>query len=399
MLRLAGAIGDGLIVNLFPVTALPQILGAWRAGAAEAGRDVSGQEVVCRFQVCVTDDVPRARAARARGLRRLRRDAGLQPLLRWCGFEDVAKAVGEAFARGDRAAVAAAMSDDVRRPDRDPRQRRALPRADRRLRRGGRHDAGDRAPRPRPRRGRARARGLRPRAGRELSPAWRRPVLVSGASGLVGSALLAALRARGERRARADPRRRPGSGRIRASRRSVWDGLDVPEAALARGARGRAPRGRAVFGGLPTAARRERIYASRVAFDPPPGRGPRAGSPRRSARASSSAPRRSATTATAARSSSTRTSAPGAGFLAGVCVDWEGEAAARRSPRAAPRLAALRGRALAARRRARPPRADLPASASAGASGRAASGCRGSISTTPSASRCAPSTTAASPAP
>src|SRR5262245_29769490 len=39
MLRLAGAIGVGLIVNLFPVTALPQILGAYRAGAAEAGRD------------------------------------------------------------------------------------------------------------------------------------------------------------------------------------------------------------------------------------------------------------------------------------------------------------------------------------------------------------------------
>ena len=82
MLRLAGAVGDGLIVNLFPLTALPQILGAWRAGAAEAGRDVSGQEVVCRFQVCVTDDVARARQLVRSGLRRLRGDAGLQPLLR-----------------------------------------------------------------------------------------------------------------------------------------------------------------------------------------------------------------------------------------------------------------------------------------------------------------------------
>ena len=61
MLRMAGALGDGLIVNLFPVTALPQILAAYRAGAAEAGRDATDDEVVCRFQVLVTDDVPSAR--------------------------------------------------------------------------------------------------------------------------------------------------------------------------------------------------------------------------------------------------------------------------------------------------------------------------------------------------
>jgi alkanesulfonate monooxygenase SsuD/methylene tetrahydromethanopterin reductase-like flavin-dependent oxidoreductase (luciferase family) len=34
MLRMAGALGDGLIVNLFPVTALPKMLAAYRAGAA-----------------------------------------------------------------------------------------------------------------------------------------------------------------------------------------------------------------------------------------------------------------------------------------------------------------------------------------------------------------------------
>ena len=42
MLALAGEIGDGVIVNLFPVTALPQMLAALRSGAARAGRDASG---------------------------------------------------------------------------------------------------------------------------------------------------------------------------------------------------------------------------------------------------------------------------------------------------------------------------------------------------------------------
>jgi len=39
MLALAGEIGDGVIVNLFPVTALPKMLAAYREGAAAAGRD------------------------------------------------------------------------------------------------------------------------------------------------------------------------------------------------------------------------------------------------------------------------------------------------------------------------------------------------------------------------
>jgi probable F420-dependent oxidoreductase len=111
MLELAGEIGDGLVVNLFPVTALPRILAAFRRGAARADRDAGRAEVVCRFQVAVTDDV-----AAARNLIRLA-FAGYvaQPVynayFRWCGFEAEAAAVAEAFARGDRAASSAAMTD------------------------------------------------------------------------------------------------------------------------------------------------------------------------------------------------------------------------------------------------------------------------------------------------
>jgi probable F420-dependent oxidoreductase len=112
MLRLAGAVGDGLIVNLFPVTALPQILAAWRAGGAEAGRDVSGQEVVCRFQVCVTSDVPRARQLVRAAFGGYVAAPVYNRFFAWCGFEDVAARVAEAFGRGDRAGVGAAMTDE-----------------------------------------------------------------------------------------------------------------------------------------------------------------------------------------------------------------------------------------------------------------------------------------------
>jgi probable F420-dependent oxidoreductase len=113
MLRLAGEIADGLVVNLFPVTALPRILAAYRAGAAAVGRDATGDEVVCRFQVLVTDDVAGARD-------RLRLAFGgyaaapvYNRFFAWCGFEAEARAVADAFARRDRGGVAAAMSDEL----------------------------------------------------------------------------------------------------------------------------------------------------------------------------------------------------------------------------------------------------------------------------------------------
>ena len=111
MLELAGEIGDGLVVNLFPVTALPRILAAYRRGAARAGRDAGRDEVVCRFQVAVTDDVPAARNLIRLGFAGYVAQPVYNAYFRWCGFEAEAEAVAQAFARGDRAASAAAMSD------------------------------------------------------------------------------------------------------------------------------------------------------------------------------------------------------------------------------------------------------------------------------------------------
>ena len=42
MLGLAGELADGLILNLFPLDALPKILSAYRAGGERVGRDASG---------------------------------------------------------------------------------------------------------------------------------------------------------------------------------------------------------------------------------------------------------------------------------------------------------------------------------------------------------------------
>ena len=113
MLRLAGAAGEGLIINFQPLGAMPQILEAYRAGAKEAGRDATDDEVVCRFQVCVTDDKEKARAIVRMAFGGYLSAPVYNKFLAWCGHEEEARAIAEGFATRDRAAVAAAMHDEL----------------------------------------------------------------------------------------------------------------------------------------------------------------------------------------------------------------------------------------------------------------------------------------------
>ena len=46
MLRLAGEVGDGVAVNLFPVRARPRMIAEVEAGAAKAGKSADGIEIV-----------------------------------------------------------------------------------------------------------------------------------------------------------------------------------------------------------------------------------------------------------------------------------------------------------------------------------------------------------------
>jgi uncharacterized protein (TIGR01777 family) len=152
-----------------------------------------------------------------------------------------------------------------------------------------------------------------------------RPLLVSGASGLVGGEIVRQLRAAGEGvrvLTRAATRIRPDSG----VETFVWNGLDAPDAAL-RGARGVVHlAGEPIFGGLPSAARRARMRASRVE------------STQRLARAIAALPAGERPGALVCASAVgfygdrgedplDEASPPGGGFLASLCVDWEAAAA------------------------------------------------------------------------
>ena len=56
MLRMTGALCDGVILNMVPEQALKAVLGEVRAGAEEAGRDPSQIEVISRLHVVMIDD-------------------------------------------------------------------------------------------------------------------------------------------------------------------------------------------------------------------------------------------------------------------------------------------------------------------------------------------------------
>jgi probable F420-dependent oxidoreductase len=113
MLELAGEVADGVILNLAPLRALPRMLAHVAAGAQRAGRSLADIDVVFRFNGVVTDD-------RQRGLEDVRSyivryfaAPVYNKYFAWCGFEEEARRFTEAFAKGDRAGTAAALTDEL----------------------------------------------------------------------------------------------------------------------------------------------------------------------------------------------------------------------------------------------------------------------------------------------
>ena len=113
MLRLTGELCDGVILNMVPEGALPQILGAVRAGAEAAGRDPGAIEVISRLHVVMIDDEKAGRDLIRNVFGAYAATPGYNKCFEWIGFKEEAREIRERFARGDRAGVAAAVSDEL----------------------------------------------------------------------------------------------------------------------------------------------------------------------------------------------------------------------------------------------------------------------------------------------
>jgi probable F420-dependent oxidoreductase len=111
MLRLTGALCDGVCLNMVPESALPQVLSEVRAGAEEAGKDPGNLEVVARLHVVVADDPATGRNLIRTVFGAYAATPGYNKCFEWIGFEKEARQIREAFARGDRAGVAMGVTD------------------------------------------------------------------------------------------------------------------------------------------------------------------------------------------------------------------------------------------------------------------------------------------------
>lgn len=112
-LRLTGELCDGVVLNMVPERSLPQILGAVRKGAEAAGRDPGQIEVVSRLHVVLTDDASMGRNLVRNFFGAYAATPGYNRCFEWIGFAEEARRIRECFARGDRAGVAAAVTDDL----------------------------------------------------------------------------------------------------------------------------------------------------------------------------------------------------------------------------------------------------------------------------------------------
>lgn len=113
MIEMAAEIGDGVIFNLWPKKALPKMMEHVRIGAKRAGKDPASVEIVNRYMVCVTDDVPAARDRFRAAFAPYYATPVYNRFLAWAGYEDVANTITEGWQQKDRAKTTGALSDEL----------------------------------------------------------------------------------------------------------------------------------------------------------------------------------------------------------------------------------------------------------------------------------------------
>ena len=111
MLELAGEIADGVVVNLFPVAALPKMLDHVAVGARRAGKNLQQLEIVCRQQVLVTDDKAAAREIFRTAFAGYFATPVYNRYAAWYGFDEEAALIAKGFDDGDRTLTRKGMSD------------------------------------------------------------------------------------------------------------------------------------------------------------------------------------------------------------------------------------------------------------------------------------------------
>ena len=110
MLRLAGEIADGVLLNWIGPESVPHALAEIAAGAKRAGRTLDGFEIGAFVRTCVTDTPEPARQALARDITGYTTVQAYADYFRASGFADDIDAANAAWSAGDRAGAVTKLS-------------------------------------------------------------------------------------------------------------------------------------------------------------------------------------------------------------------------------------------------------------------------------------------------
>lgn len=113
MLRLAGEVADGVIINMLGERFVPSVLAEVAKGASKAGKTLEDVEVVMRVQCAVGEDPAVIRDAFARGFGAYIVAPGYDTFFTWQGYGEVVDGVRKGREARDREASRAAVTDDI----------------------------------------------------------------------------------------------------------------------------------------------------------------------------------------------------------------------------------------------------------------------------------------------
>jgi probable F420-dependent oxidoreductase len=102
MLRLAGQLADGVIINMLSAAEVPRSLAEVAAGAEASGRSPSDVDVACRIFVIVTNDSEAVEEVAKRYRAGYLPVGTYKKFQEWLGRGEVLREMGEAWERGER---------------------------------------------------------------------------------------------------------------------------------------------------------------------------------------------------------------------------------------------------------------------------------------------------------
>jgi len=113
MLRAAGELGDGAIINWLSAEDVRKSVRVVREAAAQAGRDPEAVEITARLFVCVDPPTPEADLGIRRHINTYLNVPVYQAFQKWLGREEALTPMWQAWGSGDRKGAVAAIPEKV----------------------------------------------------------------------------------------------------------------------------------------------------------------------------------------------------------------------------------------------------------------------------------------------